>query len=208
MNMNMEEKEIKQEKAENKDNLEKKKNSECEVINGKKNLKKDKVEIPVDEFKELKKKAEERDIFWDKYLRICADFDNARKRWEKDRTEIIKFANFNILKELIMIVDELEQAISYVEEGKNTEEIVKGLRMIHDNFVRFLEKQGVEKIEAEGKVFDPHLHEIVGQKEEDKFDLPTVIQEIQKGYKFNDKVLRTAKVIVGINISKRGGNNE
>jgi len=149
--------------------------------------------------KELEDKKKEHDVVLDKYLRICAEFDNARKRWEKEKEEVVKFANFVLLRDLLVILDEMEQAVKMIKEHQNIIEIAKGLEIMFNNFTNTLKKRGIEPIEAKGKKFDPHIHEIAAARGvEEDIDEPIVLEEVQKGYTLEGKVLRTAKVIVGI----------
>lgn len=144
-------------------------------------------------------KEKEYIVLWDKYVRLCADFENTRKRWERERSEVIRFANFSLLQDLIVMVDELEQALKMVQHHSNIDEIEKGFKMICSNFKAMLQRKGLKEIEAKGKKFDPHLHEIIASKEvEDSQEEHIVLEDVQKGYLFEDKVLRTAKVIIGV----------
>lgn len=146
---------------------------------------------------ELVNEKQKYEELWDKHVRLCAEFDNTRKRWERERGEVIKFANFTLLQDLTVVLDEMGQALKVVNEHGSTEEIIKGLEMTYNNFVKVLNRNGLVAIEAEGKKFDPHLHEIIASKESDGEE-HVVLEEVQKGYLFEDKVLRTAKVIVSV----------
>lgn len=147
----------------------------------------------------LSKNKEEYQDLWDKYLRLCADFDNARKRWDREKEETIKFANFYLLKDLTVVLDEVEQALKMIKEHGDTKDIIDGLKMCYDNFIGVLKKRGLTAIDAEGKKFDPHYHEIAGSKEvEGDQEEHVVLQEVQKGYLLENKLLRTSKVIIGI----------
>ena len=141
--------------------------------------------IDMKKFEEIKKKAQEYNSLWDKYLRVCAELDNARKRWEREKEEVIKFANFKLMKEIISFLDNLEKTI-------------EGMKLTYKNFLNLLSQFGLKKIEAKGKKFDPYYHEIVGQKEVDGGKEHIVLEEVQPGYLLEDKVLRTSKVIVGV----------
>ncbi len=163
-----------------------------------KDLSKERDSKATDELKELKEKAAKYDELWNKYLRACAEFDNARKRWEKEKTEIVKFANYALIKELIVIMDELEHAMTAIKEHSQDKEIQKGIELTYNNLYSILKKEGLAPIEAKGKKFDPHVHEIVGQKEEKELDEHTVIEEVQKGYTLGDRLLRTSKVIISV----------
>lgn len=146
----------------------------------------------------LSKKEEEYNVLWDKYLRLCADFDNARKRWEREKEDTIKFANFILLKDITVVLDEMEQALKIIKEHSDITEIVKGLQMCYDNFIGVLKKRGLISIDAKGRKFDPHFHEIVGSKEVEGDQEHIVLEEVQKGYLFENKLLRTSKVIIGV----------
>jgi len=146
-----------------------------------------------------KEKKEDYDALWGKYTRICADFANARKRWDREKEDLIKFSTSSLIRDLLIVLDESEQALKMVKEHGNIEEIIKGLEMAYNNFVNLLKKRGLTPIESIGRFFDPHLHEIVATREvDDNADKPMVLEEIQKGYMLEDKVLRPSKVIVGI----------
>lgn len=149
----------------------------------------------IDELTKLNVKYEE---LWDKYVRLCAEFDNTRKRWERERTEIIRFANFSLLRDLIVVLDEMEHALAAVKQHANIEEVVKGLEMTYNNFWNALKRSGVLVVEAKGKKFDPHVHEIIASRETEDEEEHIILEEVQKGYLFEDKLLRTAKVIVSV----------
>lgn len=144
------------------------------------------------------KKEQEYKALWDKHLRLCAEFENTRKRWQKEKEEVIKFSNFLLLQELLVVLDEMEQAAKMIKQHKSGEEIIKGLDMMYNNFSRVLKKGGLKVIEAQGKDFDPHFHEIVATREAEDEQEHKVLEEVQKGYLLEGKVLRTSKVIVGI----------
>ncbi|MCK9614157.1 MAG: nucleotide exchange factor GrpE [Candidatus Omnitrophica bacterium] len=172
-----------------------------------KNNKNNKEELAKEEKKEElcfpvgsgKEKKEDYDALWGKYTRICADFANARKRWDREKEDLIKFSTSSLIRDLLIVLDESEQALKMVKEHGNIEEIIKGLEMAYNNFVNLLKKRGLTPIESIGRFFDPHLHEIVATKEvDDSTDKPMVLEEIQKGYMLEDKVLRPSRVIVGI----------
>ncbi len=159
-------------------------------------VKEEKKEAAPEEVTSLEKAC---NILQDKYLRACADFSNAQKRWDRERQDLIKFSNSSLLRELLIVLDEDEQALKMVKEHGNIEEIIKGLEMAYNNFLSILKKQGLRQIACLGKPFDPHLHEVIATKEvNEHMDKPVVLEEIQKGYLLEDKLLRPARVIVGI----------
>ncbi|MDD4954523.1 MAG: nucleotide exchange factor GrpE [Candidatus Omnitrophica bacterium] len=145
------------------------------------------------------KEKEDYSVLWEKYVRMCADFTNARKRWDREKDDLIKFSTSSLMRELLIVLDEAEQALKMVKEHGNIEEIIKGLEMTYNNFLNLLKKRGLMPIESVGRFFDPHLHEIIATKEvNDKIEKPIVLEEVQRGYMLEDKVLRPSKVIVGI----------
>ncbi len=148
-----------------------------------------------DEKDRLKQVLDELDEYKDKYIRLCAEFDNARKRMEREKQEFVKYANEGILLDLLAIIDNLERSLDSVnKDSPDIKGLLKGINMVLSQAREVLLKHGVKPIEAKGKVFDPHCHEILMQEETDEFDEGIVIDEFQKGYYFNDRVLRTAKV--------------
>ncbi len=154
--------------------------------------------LPADEIKDLREKAAEFDYLENKHLRACAEFDNIRKRWNKERVDLIRFANYSLIRDLIVIVDELEHALCAVREHEPGSEINKGIEITYNNLLKILKKEGLKSIQAKGKKFDPHFHEIVGQKEDPDSEEHAVLEEVQKGYLLDDKVLRTSKVILAV----------
>jgi molecular chaperone GrpE len=146
---------------------------------------------------ELEKKQNEYNALWDKYLRLQADFDNMRKRLEREKQDLIKFANEEIIAELLNVLDDLERTVNLAEGQKeDLSAFLKGIEMILAHLYEMLKRYGVKIIEAEGKLFDPHFHEALMQVENNELPDHTVVEELQKGYLLNDRVIRTAKVKV------------
>jgi len=176
-------------------------------ITGEKDSDKNRHELDKEEAEELKKKVSEYDELWNKYLRVCADFDNARKRWSRERQELVKFANTSLIRNLLVIVDEFEHALRAIKEHSQRDKIIEGIELTYNNLRNVLDKEGLKVIEAKGKKFDPHIHEIVGQVENPNVDEHTVVEEIQKGYLLGDSLLRTSKVIISVSGSQNNGSN-
>jgi len=152
------------------------------------------VTIPETEYLKMKDQMQQ---LQDKVLRLQADFENTRKRQEKDRQEFIRFANEGIIVELLNILDDLERTVNLAES--NTADwpaFLKGVEMILAHLYDMLKEHGIKQIEAQGKIFDPHLHEALMQTENKDLPEHTVVEELQKGYLLNDRVIRTAKVKV------------
>lgn len=129
---------------------------------------------------------------YDKYLRLVAEFDNFKKRTQKEKDEIYSIAKTDVVLGLLPIIDNFERAEKFSEDKA----IEEGMALIKKQFSEFLKKIGVEEIEAEGKEFDPNLHNAV--LHEDRDDVPdnTVVEVLQKGYRLGDKVIRYAMVKV------------
>lgn len=163
----------------------------------KETAKKEAAERAVDKEKaEIKKKIEE---YKNSLQYLQADFENYKKRVEKEGIEFRKYVVAEFVRELLPILDSFEQAL------KNTldkDKFVKGVEMIYAQLYSMLEEQGLKHIPAEGKQFDPNLHEVLLQEESDKDG--KVLEELQKGYLLNDVVIRHSKVKVG----KKKGDKE
>jgi len=155
-------------------------------------MKKTKKELEL-ENKELKKELSEKTKLAETYLEqlkyLQADFDNYKKIVLRERENFVKQANENLIKELLTILDEFERSLVLI---KNKDDL-RGLELIYKNFLKILEKFGLKKIEAVGKKFDPYYHEVILQEESDEPE-GTILQEIQKGYMLNSKIIRHAKV--------------
>lgn len=149
------------------------------------------------EYLKLKDEVDKAKVHWDKLLRLQADFDNVRKRMEKEKQDFVKFANEGIILELLNILDDLERTVELAQaQHQDISSFLKGVEMILAHLYEMLKEYGVKPIEAEGKIFDPHLHEALMQVENKELAEHTIIEELQKGYMLNDRVIRTAKVKV------------
>jgi molecular chaperone GrpE len=132
----------------------------------------------------------------DKTLRLAADFENTKKRLEREREISLKFAEENILKELLPGIDNIERAIDQGNEAGNLESLLEGVELTRNGLVATLEKFGVKAIESIGQPFDPNIHEALAMEETDALEPNMVLREFQKGYFYKDRLLRPAKVIV------------
>ena len=161
-----------------------------------KETKKNKILLTAEEFKALEDKAKKCDEYFDRLLRLQADFDNYKKRLEKERIEFIKFANEEIIAEILQILDDFERAVEAGKIKHDFEVLYKGIEMIYNDFKEFLKQKGLKEIEAEGKLFNPNEHEAMMQEETDKHPEDYIVEEFQKGYTFNGRVIRPSKVKV------------
>lgn len=134
----------------------------------------------------------------DKYLRLYADFENFRRRTAKEKLEMLSTANGDMIKAMLPIVDDFERAKVSFDSSTEIEALKEGVDLIYSKLYKTLEGKGLKPMQSKGEVFDAEIHESIAQ-----FPAPTedlkgkVIDEIEKGYFLNDKVIRYAKVIVG-----------
>ncbi len=162
----------------------------------KKEHKKNKILLGFEEFEALKKKADESMECFDRLLRLQAEFDNYKKRLEKDKMEFVKFANEEIIIEVLNILDDFERAVKAGKSKHDFDILYKGVEMIWKDMKEFLKKKGVREIDAQGKPFNPHEHEAMMQEERDDYPEDHITEEFQKGYMLNDRIIRPAKVKV------------
>lgn len=155
-------------------------------------------ELPTVTAAEYEKFVREAAEYKDKYVRLLAEFDNARKRSERERSEFLKYANEGLIGDFLGIVDDLDRVVAAAAtHQQNDQAFLKGVEMVMARIHELLRKNNVKPIEAVGKPFDPHCHEILMQEPSDKEE-GTVIEELQKGYWFGERVVRTSKVKVAI----------
>ncbi|MFA5879231.1 MAG: nucleotide exchange factor GrpE [Candidatus Margulisiibacteriota bacterium] len=130
-------------------------------------------------------------------LRACAEMENFKKRKEQEKDDFCKYANTNLVKDILPILDSFDYAIDHAKAAdKHEDELIKGFLLIQKQLHDFLNKLGVEKIEAQNQVFDPNFHQAIMQEENKELEPNTVIREMQKGYKFSDRIIRPSLVVV------------
>jgi len=132
----------------------------------------------------------------DRILRLQAEFDNFRKRTERERLEDAEFAGKLTIAALLPVLDDFERALKAAAGAEN--ELVRGIELVYSRMLEILKKQGLEPVEAVGKTFDPHEHEAIGRTESAEHEENTVVQEYQKGYRFKGRLLRPAMVQVAV----------
>ena len=130
------------------------------------------------------------------YIRLAADFDNYRKRQEQERENLLKFGTENALKKLIEVLDNFERGKKALESVEDCQQVKDSFDLVHKQTVETLTKLGMEAIETEGQTFDPNFHEAVMRTPTTDYPEHTIINELQKGYKVGEKVLRPALVNV------------
>jgi len=132
----------------------------------------------------------------DSYLRSQAEMENMKKRFQKDRQELIKYGNEALTKQLLPVADNLEKALTHAEDKTAFEALREGVDLTLKGLMSVLEKAGVEEVKAVGATFDPNFHEAVSEQEDDGAAPGTVLMELQKGYLLNQRLIRPAMVIV------------
>jgi molecular chaperone GrpE len=143
---------------------------------------------------DLARAEAERDEYLDALQRLKADFDNYRKRTERERQAVVVGAQREVVRDLLPVMDNLERAVEALGEGG--EEIVAGLEMVRGQLAGLLAGHGVEEIEAAGRPFDPNVHEAVAQVSSEEHAEGAVVEVIEKGYRISDHVLRPSRVVV------------
>ena len=154
---------------------------------------------------ELARKEKEATDNYDKYLRAVADLDNYKKRAIREKADIIKYGKEDVIKDILPFVDSLDRALAHADSS-DVQSFKEGIKLIQEQLLSCLKKHGVEKIDSVGLDFDPNFHEAMMQVESEEHAENKVVNEVQKGYLLNGRLLRPSKVCVCKNINKE--NNE
>lgn len=161
-------------------------------------------EVSLQEYQQMKEELARQK---DQYIRLCAEFENARKRQERDRTEFVKYANENLIRDFLNIVDDLERTVNVAKEKhQDYDSFLKGVEMVMKHVGNLLKQHGVDVIDPKGQPFDPYAHEILMQEPTDQYENGTVMEALQKGYKIDERVIRTAKVKVALAVADSNHN--
>ena len=171
-------------------------NAGKESIKDEKNVKGEETEEIEEVRKKLEQKEKEAKENHDRLLRMAADFENFKKRAAKEKEEWIKFANEDLLKGILPFVDNLERAVSHSEKAADIQGLVDGVKLTVQQLLQTLKQFGVTSFESVGKPFDPTVHEAMLVVETDQQKPNHVMQEFQKGFLLNDRLLRPATVSV------------
>lgn len=152
-----------------------------------------------EQLEELKARAAKADEHWDRLLRTAAEFENFKKRAARERQEAVKFANEYLLQKLIPVLDSLEMAQTAAQtngQDSQRQSLQAGIAAIQQQLKRVLAEAGLEEVDANGKPFDPNLHEAVSQQETADVPEGQVVQQLRKGYRLRERLLRPASVVV------------
>jgi molecular chaperone GrpE len=139
---------------------------------------------------------EELQIFQDKYMRLAAEFENYKRRAQRDQSDSIRYANESLLKKILPTLDNLERAIKSGTDAGASGALIEGVELTHKQFLETIEKLGVRQVTSTGAEFDPNIHQAVAQVESETAAPNTVVEEFQKGYFLYDRILRPAMVTV------------
>jgi molecular chaperone GrpE len=139
---------------------------------------------------------EELQIYQDKYIRLAAEFENYKRRAQRDQSDAIRYANESLLKKLLSTLDNLERAIQCGKDAGATGALLEGVELTHKQFLETVGKLGVRQVSSTGSLFDPNMHQAVAQVESETVEPNMVVEEFQKGYFLHDRILRPAMVTV------------
>ena len=143
----------------------------------------------------------------DKLLRKAAEFENYKRRTENDQLNLLKYSAESFIVKLLPVVDDFERSIDHMDSAKDVESIKQGVTLIYNKLMKILSEQGVEKIEAVGKPYDVEYHEAMLQRKAEDVEPHTVLDEIEKGYMYKDKVIRHSKVIVSEDLDEESASS-
>ena len=151
-----------------------------------------------EQIEELKVRAAKADENWERLLRTTADFENFKKRAAREKIETAQYAVFSILQKILPVLDNFEMALAAAQSAKDDKlaALQSGVGMIQQKLKSLLVETGLEEIDAVGQPFDPNFREAVSQQESAEVEEGRVLQQLRKGYKFKDRLLRPATVIV------------
>ncbi len=151
---------------------------------------------PNKNLKEIKKLKGEKEQLQDQLLRKVAEFDNYKKRTEREFFDRVQNANEKLITELLPVLDDMERALDHAKQSKEIDSLLEGTELIQKKMIGILEKQGIEPLLAEGEEFNPDNHDALMQIENENVESGKIIEEHLKGYILNGKVVRHSQVIV------------
>ena len=154
--------------------------------------------VTPEQLEELKARAAKADEHWERLLRTTADLDNFKKRAAREKQDAIKYANESLVEKLIPVLDNFEMAMAATQTAATdtAQSLQKGVAMIHQQLKSAMTDAGLEEINASGQKFDPMWHEAVSQQESTEVPEGQVLQQLRKGYKLRDRLVRPATVVV------------
>ncbi len=151
--------------------------------------------------KEIDAKDKEVKENYDKFLRLNAEFDNFKKRTQREKADSFKYASEKVIRDMIPVIDDLERALQATKNNNKVEDLSKGVEMIVNQIKNILQSIGAKQFNSLGQVFDPNKHEAISKVATAEHEHNTIIEELRKGYMFHDRLLRPAMVVIAENIS-------
>jgi len=151
-----------------------------------------------EQLEELKMRAAKADESWERLLRTTADFDNFKKRAAREKIEAAQYASFSLIQKLLPVLDNFEMALTAAQSAQSDKlaSLQSGVVMIQQQLKSALAEAGLEEIDATGKPFDPNFHEAISQQESTEVPEGNVLQQLRKGYKLKERLLRPATIII------------
>jgi molecular chaperone GrpE len=154
--------------------------------------------VTAEQLEELKQKAAKANDNWERLLRTTADFDNYKKRAAREKQDSIRFANEGLLEKLVPVLDSFDMALNAAQSAQSEagQSLKTGITMVYQQLKSALTDAGLQEVDATGKPFDPNLHEAVSQQETADVPEGQVVQQLRRGYKLRERLLRPATVVV------------
>jgi len=158
-------------------------------------------QLTAEQIEDLKARAAKADDNWERLVRTTADFDNYKKRAARERDEAVRYANEALFRKLVPVVDNFDAAMAAAgqNQANAAQSLQTGVTMIHQQLKNALVESGLEEVDAAGKKFDPNFHEAVSEQETTDVPEGQVVQQLRKGYKMRDRLIRPATVVVAKN---------
>lgn len=161
-------------------------------------------ENSVDEVEHLNNETEEKtsvlqkeiDELNERLLRKAAEFENYKRRTENDQLNLFKYGGEAIISKLLPVIDDFERSLIHIDDAKDVKQFEDGLKLVYQKLMKTLEEQGVKKIECVGELFNVEFHEAILQRPDNSVPAHTILDEVQAGYMYKDKVIRHSQVIV------------
>ena len=138
----------------------------------------------------------------DKFLRKVAEFENYKRRAENDQFNLITYGAESFILKLLPVIDDFERSLQHIDTANDSESIKKGIKLVYEKLLKVLDEQGVKKMESVGNPFNVDYHDALMQRKDEKVEPHTVLEEIEPGYIYREKVIRHAKVIVSEDLSE------
>ncbi|MGE5371642.1 MAG: nucleotide exchange factor GrpE [Solirubrobacterales bacterium] len=158
---------------------------------------KDEMTVLQEQLAEEKARADEN---YDKYVRALAEADNQRKRWQREKEELVRYANLGLIKKMLPVSDDFKRARAAAATAQDVASLLKGFDLIEKKLGDLIEQEGVTPIAAQGEMFDPQRHEALMTEETDEHPDGTIMEELQTGYEYKDRILRPSLVKVAKNV--------